>query len=229
MKNQSKILMTFVLGFALTAALPMSISFAGNPCNPCDGKDKEMGNPCNPCNPCDGKKSDKKETTKNPCNPCDGKEMKNPCNPCNPCGGGAQLNPQLIRQPKGTNVASSVKLIKEGERLFNDNKLGKSGLSCATCHVQVDGGPYGAMMSTFEKPYPHYVKMAQDKAGLKEVNAAEMVQFCMMVPMKADPLPWGSKDLAALTSYVLDVQKGFKKSKVSKGMNPCNPCNPCSH
>jgi len=38
-----------------------------------------------------------------------------------------------------------------------------------------------------------------------EITAAQMVQFCMLAPMEAEPLPWDSKELAALAAYVDDV------------------------
>jgi hypothetical protein len=59
-----------------------------------------------------------------------------------------------------------------------------------------------------------------------------MVQFCMLQPMQADPLPWNSPALAALAAYVEHLQPGFEPSPSGgKSANPCNPCgatNPCS-
>jgi hypothetical protein len=37
--------------------------------------------------------------------------------------------------------------------------------------------------------------------------------------MAAKPLPWDSKELAALSAYTLEVQKGFKPGKGA--VNPC--------
>jgi hypothetical protein len=151
-----------------------------NPCaakmNPCSAK------PLNPCaaeaNPCAAKS--------NPCNPCG-------ANPCNPCGA-AQVDPARFKQPKGVRLASGGKntLIEEGEKLWNDRSLGQSGLACANCHI----GNYSQMNATFAKPYPHYVAMPHQSAGVSEVNAAEMVNFCMIVPMMSEPLPWSSPKLA---------------------------------
>ncbi len=36
-----------------------------------------------------------------------------------------------------------------------------------------------------------------------------MVQLCMVVPMSADPLPWDSEELAALTAYVVALREDF--------------------
>lgn len=196
---------------------------AANPCNPCGGNPCNPcgANPCNPCganpcNPCGG----------NPCNPCGG----NPCNPCggNPCGGAATDSSRFL-QPAGTQVdTSDPSLLAEGEALWNDKALSGTGaLACATCHV----GGTSQMNADFAKPYPHKVAMPRQAAGVDQVNAAEMVQFCMLTPMTNDALPWGSRQLAALTAYVEHLQEGFDPTTASAGgANPCNPCggNPCN-
>lgn len=199
---------------------PCGVKVAANPCNPCKAK-----NPCNPCNPC---------AAKNPCNPCNPCAAKNPCNPCNPCGGG-RVDPKLVMQPAGTSLypGDRLQLLAEGERLWNDKKLGNSGLACGICHAN-----NGNLNKSFLKPYPHHVAMADQRAGLKQVNAAEMVQFCMIVPMQGKPLDWSSRELAALTAYTEEVQKKFKVAVAANpcllkasGANPCNPCgarNPCN-
>lgn len=193
-----------------------------NPCNPCAERNPCAANPCagrNPCaaNPCAGR---------NPCgaNPCAG---ANPCGGANPCAGAA-IDPARFQQPKGVALASGDRatLVAEGERLWNDPSIGKSGLSCGNCHVQ----GYAMMKPGFADPYPHYVEMADQRAGVKAVNAAEMVNFCMLVPMAAEPLPWTSRELAALTAYVEHLQPGYRPVGAS-GANPCNPCagaNPCA-
>jgi cytochrome c len=66
--------------------------------------------------------------------------------------------------------------------------------------------------------------MAREKAGLWTIDADEMVQICMVVPMAAKPLPWESKELAALTTYVHEVQRTF----AAPAGNPCAPKNPCA-
>jgi cytochrome c len=175
-----------------------------NPCNPCAAKDaKKATNPCNPCNPCAAKKK-----AANPCNPCGAKKG---VNPCNPCGGGAKIDPGRFQQPKGAELASgtSSELVKRGEELWSDAGLGRSGLACASCHVD----RYTLMKDGFDAPYPHYVEMPSQRAGVSEVSAAEMVQFCMIVPMADDPLPWDSRELAALTAWVERIQTGFDPSR----------------
>jgi cytochrome c peroxidase len=95
-----------------------------------------------------------------------------------------------------------------GEKLFNDKKLSTNGMACATCHAN-----HGAYQASFAQPYPHTVGMAKDQLGRQSVHLDEMVQACMVMPMEAKPLPWGSKELAALVAYVQVQQKTFKPSK----------------
>jgi cytochrome c peroxidase len=116
------------------------------------------------------------------------------------------LDPENVVQPENAQLhqAPQSELVAQGEALFNDPSIGESGLACANCHQN-----FGQYKETFKKPYPHFVNMAKAKAGLDKVNAAEMVQLCMVVPMQADPLPWESESLAALAAYVEDEQKRF--------------------
>ena len=83
-------------------------------------------------------------------------------------------------------------------------------MSCATCHVETGAGPYGMMTPGFAEPYPHPVGMARARAGLPQVNAAEMVQFCMVVPLQAEPLDWASEELAALAAYVEAIRERYR-------------------
>ena len=178
----------------------------------------------NPCNPCAAKKA-------NPCNPCGAKGM----NPCNPCATGARIDPAKFTRPTGLRMGGDrARLVAEGEKLWSDNSLSTNGAACATCHVN-----YAAFLPTFAKPYPHEVSMVRTRSGVSEVDAAEMVQFCMLQPMQAEPLPWNSSKLAALAAYVEHLQPGFNPNPCGmKSANPCgsnqanpcgakNPCNPC--
>ena len=120
----------------------------------------------------------------------------------------SEINPKLVLRPKGTKLfdGNKAQLIKQGEALFKDQKLSTNGSSCQTCHAENEG-----FSSTFASAYPHEVTMAKEKAGTSEVQLDEMIQFCMVVPMEAKPLPWNSRDLAALTAYAGELQKAFRK------------------
>ena len=117
----------------------------------------------------------------------------------------AQNAAQQITRPAGYRpIAGDVKL---GAQLWQDTRLSTNGMSCNTCHAR-----HGAFQASFAKPYPHTVAMAKDQMGRKTVHLDEMIQACMVMPMEAKPLPWNSKELAALTAYVQTVQKSFKAS-----------------
>lgn len=113
---------------------------------------------------------------------------------------GAQITRPTGYQPKAGDLAL-------GEKLFKDAKLSTNGMSCASCHAS-----HGAFQASFAKPYPHTVAMARDQLGRKTVHLDEMVQGCMVMPMAAKPLPWDSRELAALTAYTASLQKTFKPS-----------------
>jgi len=120
--------------------------------------------------------------------------------------GAQSLDPATVTQPEGVALADGdpEALIARGRELYTDPSLGESGLACATCHQN-----FGQYKETFEKPYPHFVNMAKAKAGLERVNAAEMVQLCMAVPMQTEPLDWRGEELAALAAYVKQERKAF--------------------
>lgn len=149
-------------------------------------------------------------------------QATNPCAAKNPCAAAAPIDPTLITRPASTTLfaGTQAQLIQEGERLWNDRSLSTSGLSCQTCHFN-----HANFSPSFAKPYPHPVAMAQQRAGVQQIALDEMVQFCMVVPMASQPFPWGSKELAALTAYSGQVQKGFIQAAAA---NPCAAKNPCA-
>jgi len=154
---------------------------------------------------------------------------KNPCsgNPCsmkaNPCSMGA--NPCATKNPcassgviplRARHLKSTKKLRKMAGRLWKDTSLGTAGVSCSTCH------PNGAGLK--KKPFPKYVKMPNDI-----VTMDQMINYCVLNPMKGKALAWNSQEMTALAAYVAANMRGGKPA-----MNPCsmkgNPCsmkNPC--
>ncbi len=137
-------------------------------------------------------------------------------NPCgeNPC---AMKNPCAAKQAAGAvtlirkwPLKNYNMVVKRGARLWNDTRLGTSGTSCASCH------PNGALLNS--KPYPKHVKMTMDIVTLDQ-----MINFCMMNPMKAKPLAWNSQKLTALAAYI--TEQILKKGAPAK--NPCAMQNPC--
>jgi len=153
----------------------------------------------------------------NPCgvNPC---SVKNPCGVQNPCSMKGASDNSPIRKWRMTN---SAKVADLGERLWVDSTLGKSGLSCSTCH------PGGAQLNS--KQYPKYIGMADDILTLDQ-----MINFCMVNPMKGKRIKWNSQKMTALAAYVVSHSCATNpcSTKNPCGVNPCsaNPCgsNPCS-
>lgn len=120
------------------------------------------------------------------------------------CG---SVDPALVQRPDGVAAfeGDRAELVVAGEALWNDNTLGTAGVACSSCHV---GG--AQFKDTFKQPYPHEVAMAKGMSGLGAIDAEQMTQFCMIVPMKGEPLAWDSRELAALAAYIDDVeQPGF--------------------
>jgi len=132
-------------------------------------------------------------------NPC---SAKNPCGMKNPCS----MKPKPIRKKP---VTDSGKLLQMGEKLWSDNQLGKSGLACATCHADGKG------LKT--EPFPKYLEMPNDILTLDQ-----MINFCLVNPMKGKILEWNSLEMTALAAYV----KTYAKEE-GKPANPCTMKNPC--
>ena len=219
-----------LLGFGLAGAAGSALAQCGaNPCaakNPCAVQQSCAPNPCaskvpcaaktpcataNPCavkNPCAAKNPC---ATANPCavkNPC---ASKNPCAAANPCAASAK-NPCAVKRPAdytpgyredGDNPEA---LIAQGKALFQDTSLSTNGMACASCHGVEEDTAYQA---TFASPYPHRVARGEDLYGMSMLHADEMVQVCMLTPMAASALGWDSEELAALSAYVVEVQKRY--------------------
>lgn len=154
-------------------------------------------------------------------------EPANPCAVKNPCavtsGGSKELDPFLITRPAGTKLVTGdpIQLVKEGKQLWKEVKLSSNGMSCDTCHAN-----HGSFTPGFAQPYPHEVTMVREKSGVAKIHLDEMVQGCLVMPMATRPLPWDSRELAALTAYTAEVQKSFKPEGGAPA-NPCAPKNPC--
>ncbi|MBS9402855.1 hypothetical protein KG088_04370 [Halomonas sp. TRM85114] len=98
-------------------------------------------------------------------------------------------------------------MLGRGKALYSDTTLSTNGLSCATCHGS-EGRDTG-YNATFQQPFPHQVAMADNQFGMPEVHVDEMIQVCMVAPMSAEPLEWGSEELTSLAAYMVEVQKRF--------------------
>ena len=157
----------------------------------------QAANPCNPCsvghNPCGMSKQ------ANPCNPCSMKKA-------NPCGAGEQ---NAAKQMDGGQMeqymidANGRTMIREhafdsfqqaanvGAKMWNDKALGTSDLACSSCHTD-----YGLLNFDRNQNFPHYVEIVGDVVTLDQ-----MINFCMLNPMQAEPFEANSKELTAIAAY----------------------------
>jgi cytochrome c len=128
----------------------------------------------------------------------------------------AGVDSALIVRPKGSSEfeGDQATLLARGEQLWNDKSLSKKGkTACSSCH-KTDTKMF---KKTFLEAYPHNVKMVNKKANLDSITTEGMVQFCMVVPMKNEPLDWDSEELSALTAYSsMVVQKKYIDAKAAK-------------
>ncbi len=97
--------------------------------------------------------------------------------------------------------------LARGQALFNDSRLGTSGLNCAACHP--NGGTAGGKvgMGDHEIAIPSLVDVAQRYPRFKPLNGrvitqTEMQNNCTVLFLKGKPLASGTQEAADLTYYV---------------------------
>jgi len=78
-----------------------------------------------------------------------------------------------------------------GKRMWNDESLGTSGLACLSCHADHD-----LLNLDRNQNFPHFVKMVGDVVTLDQ-----MINYCMLNPMKGKPFAKDSKELTAMAAY----------------------------
>jgi len=208
---------TLAAAILLAMGLSAAPAFAGNsmnPCNPCAMKQKmNPCNPCaakhkmNPCNPCSMKKS------MNPCNPCSMKKKMNPCNPCSMKKAANPCNPCSMKSAKGqwgTPGNQSIRkhafdnqqqAIAYGKKLWSDDNLGTSGVACLSCHAD-----YQLLHLERNQNFPHFVKMVGDVVSLDQ-----MINYCMLNPMKGKQWDKNSKELTAMGAYYRAYRMQYRK------------------
>ena len=204
--NKMMRLISLIL-LSMAVATPALAGSTANPCNPCGMK--QMTNPCNPCG--------MKKVT-NPCsmqaNPCDMKQATNPCtmkksnNPCsmqaNPCDMKNKANPcsanqnTPIRQHAFDNFQQAASL---GEKMWKNENLGTAGVACLSCHADHELLNLGRNQN-----FPHFVKMVGDVVTLDQ-----MINYCMLNPMKGKQFGKNSKELTAMAAYYRAYRMQFKQ------------------
>lgn len=217
------------MGAACSGPNPCAVKRACGPCRPGAAMQAQG---CAPRNPCAARRS----CAPRGCHPCAAKRGCGPCGPmagcgpCGPCGAGQVKASDFVRPAGYCGPATRPRqaLVEEGARLWRDASIGNSGLSCQSCHMN-----NANLNASFAQSYPHEVAMPLQQAGVRQVHADEMVQFCMVVPMQSDALPWDSRQLAALTAYTVSLQADFEapRGPAAGGCGPCGPmrgCGPCA-
>lgn len=107
--------------------------------------------------------------------------------------------------------AELAKVIKSGKLLFNDTNLGKTGMSCNSCHP--GGDTAGGQMMGMEIPmlkgaaatFPKYKKSAK-----KVITLSQMNNMCIEMIMEGKPLKLDSDESIALAAYVTSFSNGSK-------------------
>ncbi len=112
-----------------------------------------------------------------------------------------------VKQIRKYPMKNMDKVLELGEKLWNDPNLGGAGISCATCH------PGGKGLKN--EPFPRYIKMADDILTLDQ-----MINFCMINPMKGERLSWNHQKMTALAAYV--------KAHTGEEAHPCAVKHPCA-
>jgi cytochrome c len=97
--------------------------------------------------------------------------------------------------------------IERGKMLFMDPKLGTNEQTCTTCHMQ--GGTVAGKVGDTEirafdslgTKYPMYWPMAN-----KVITLDQVVNFCIVHPLKGKPLPCDDQRMADLVAYCASVK-----------------------
>jgi len=78
-----------------------------------------------------------------------------------------------------------------GAKMWKNENLGTSGLACLSCHADHD-----LLNLERNQNFPHFVKMVGDVVTLDQ-----MINYCMMNPMKGNAFDKNSKELTAMAAY----------------------------
>ncbi len=97
--------------------------------------------------------------------------------------------------------------VERGKALFNDPELGTSGMTCSSCHTAggTKPGKMGEMtikpFDSLNEKYPAYFMMAK-----RVMTLSQVINWCIMNPLKGKPLSWDDQRLADLTAYCASVE-----------------------
>lgn len=109
----------------------------------------------------------------------------------------AQARTPFSKQVLATQQEALLTVVKKGDDLWHDAKLGTNGLACANCH------PDAAAVN------PHTFPKFQPNLG-KVSALREMVNWCILVPLEGNKLKDDSEEMIALEAYAYYMHRGFK-------------------
>jgi len=123
----------------------------------------------------------------------------------------SQINPKI----------ELMKSIERGKGLFNDPSLGTTKQSCNDCHVA--GGTMDSKMGKMDikafrylaVKYPQYFMMTNSVVTLDQI-----VNWCIVTPMKGTALMWDDQRLADLVAYVVSVKPQKEAPPAKAGEEP---------
>jgi cytochrome c553 len=121
------------------------------------------------------------------------------------------------QMPEINPKAELLRSIEHGKLLFNDPKLGTTGKSCNDCHVEggTKDGQMGKMtIKAFDNlapKYPKYFMMSN-----RVVTLDQMVNWCIITPMKGTVLAWDDQGLADLVAYTASIKVPAKAPEKGK-------------
>jgi thiosulfate dehydrogenase len=100
------------------------------------------------------------------------------------------------------------KLIKEGDRLFHSDEIGRNGIACAMCH------PHAS--NTHPETYPKYQIEMKKVALLRD-----MVNWCIENPLEGLKLADDDPKMRALEACILAQRTGVKMETGKPSARPC--------
>jgi len=118
-------------------------------------------------------------------------------NPCSMKQGAASQNTP-IREHAFDSFSQAVAL---GKKMWNDDTLGTSGVACMSCHAD-----YALLHLDRNRNFPHYVNMVGDVVTLDQ-----MINYCMLNPMKGRQFEKNSKELTAMAAYYRAYRMQYRK------------------
>lgn len=90
-----------------------------------------------------------------------------------------------------------MSVVKQGRKVFTDDKLGTNGVACAQCHPNAS--------NTHPETYPKF----QKQLG-KVVAIWEMINWCIRNPLEGKNLAADDPRMVALQTYILHERRGVK-------------------